>query len=402
MKKICFVAEYMYCGGVEKSLLSLLPFLDRKKYKITLLLLQKKGDFMSQLPPDIEVVEIPLPEDERDELLFGRGAALKKALKERRFIKAIGKALRATRMVFSKKSGCARRLWFYNNISSKIKPYPEQFDVVIDYMGYGLFNTFYAAKKVRGKTKLSWVHFEPSFAIPDFDAFETLLQEFNHIMCVSEESRRQVQELMPCLSGRLEIFYNIINRQELLEKAQDEHIEKKAKQTTILSIGRLDPPKGFDLGIRAVEQLLNEGYSIKYNIIGDGWQYRQLKEQISQNEATKQSVVLMGQKLNPYPYLDSCDIYFQPSRHEGYGIALAEARALCKPIVSTDFAGAKEQLKHGETGLIIPCTVDEMVRALKTLLDNPDMRKTFSHNLHKQTEQPLAQVQRLTTIFDET
>ena len=40
--------------------------------------------------------------------------------------------------------------------------------------------------------------------------------------------------------------------------------------------------------------------------------------------------------------MQDCDIYFQPSRHEGYGIALAEARIFCKPIVATDFAGAKE------------------------------------------------------------
>ena len=52
-KKICFVAEYMFCGGTEKSLISLLPFLDRAKYDITLLLLKKKGDFLSQLPDEM-------------------------------------------------------------------------------------------------------------------------------------------------------------------------------------------------------------------------------------------------------------------------------------------------------------------------------------------------------------
>ena len=40
-------------------------------------------------------------------------------------------------------------------------------------------------------------------------------------------------------------------------------------------------------------------------------------------------LVLLGQQLNPYPYLKMCDIYFQPSRHEGYGIAVAETNE-CK------------------------------------------------------------------------
>lgn len=62
-KKICFVAEYMLCGGTEKSLLSLLPLLDRNKYDITLLLMKKKGDLLTELPEDIKVHEIPLPKE---------------------------------------------------------------------------------------------------------------------------------------------------------------------------------------------------------------------------------------------------------------------------------------------------------------------------------------------------
>ena len=72
MKKICFIGECMLCGGTEKSLLSLLPYLDREKYEITLLLLKKNGDLMPFLPDDIEVGEIPLPKEEADDLLIGR------------------------------------------------------------------------------------------------------------------------------------------------------------------------------------------------------------------------------------------------------------------------------------------------------------------------------------------
>lgn len=82
MKKICFVAEYMLCGGTEKSLLSLLPLLDRNKYDITLLLLKKKGDLIAELPEDIKVQEIPLPKEIEDELLYGRKKALIQTLKK--------------------------------------------------------------------------------------------------------------------------------------------------------------------------------------------------------------------------------------------------------------------------------------------------------------------------------
>ena len=38
------------------------------------------------------------------------------------------------------------------------------------------------------------------------------------------------------------------------------------------------------------------------------------------------NIILLGNKNNPYPFFKDCDIYVQPSRHEGYCITLAEAR----------------------------------------------------------------------------
>lgn len=44
--------------------------------------------------------------------------------------------------------------------------------------------------------------------------------------------------------------------------------------------------------------------------------------------------------------MKQCDIYMQPSRHEGYCITLGEARCFDNPIVTTNFTGANEQIKH--------------------------------------------------------
>ena len=39
-----------------------------------------------------------------------------------------------------------------------------------------------------------------------------------------------------------------------------------------------------------------------------------------------------------------CDLYVQPSRHEGFCLTLAEALCFDMPIIATRFAGAQEQL----------------------------------------------------------
>ena len=401
-KKICFVAEYMLCGGTEKSLLSLLPLLDRNKYDITLLLMKKKGDLLTELPEDIKVHEIPLPKELEEELLNSRKNALIQAFKKGEIIQVIKKLVAGFRMVISTNSDVGRRLWYYKSIKNKIQEYPEMFDVVIDYMGYGLFNSYYAAEKIKGKVKISWVHFEPKICMADFGDFKEVLQKFQYIMCVSKETQRNMLELIPELADRYRVFYNIVNEEELKKKSDLREIKKDRDVFSIVSIGRLDHQKGFDLGIEVIERLCKEGYAIRWYIIGEGNQRAELEQKISETVYAKESIVLLGQQLNPYPYLKMCDLYFQPSRHEGYGIAVAEARAFCKPIVSTNFAGAQEQLINNETGIITECTIESMYRGVKLLLDNyNDFQHRFSKNLAAQKGIDKNQVCLLEQIFEQ-
>ena len=401
MKKICFVAEYMYCGGTEKSLLSLLNYLDREKYDITILLMKKKGDLLPQLPNDVKVDEIPVPEDEVEDLLQGRSAALICAIKSGQFFKAVKKAYRGIKMSIQTHSGAEKRLWYYQSIEKKLKEYPGEFDAVIDYMGYGLFNTFYAARKIHGKVKISWVHFEPDQAMPDFYAFGELLNEYDHIMCVSQNSMKQVQNMIPELEGKCRVFYNIVNKENLQKKAKEEKIKKLTERFYVLSVGRLDPPKGFDMGIKVISRLYGEGYPVKWQIIGEGWQRKELEDRISSDKNAINCVELLGQKLNPYPYFAACDIYFMPSRHEGYGLVLAEAKAFNKPIVVTDFAGAREQLINGETGIIAECTEESLYQALKQMLDDESLREKFENNLAKIQDDYPSQIAILENIIEE-
>lgn len=400
MKKICFVAEYMLCGGTEKSLLSLLPYLDREKYEITLLLLKKKGDLMPLVPKDIFVDEIPLPEDEQDELFIGRIAAVKHAFKKGCVFSAVKKILRIALISITSTSGTARRLRYYKSIARKIKEYPREFDVVIDYMGYGLFNTFYAAYKVRGKTKISWVHFEPESAMPDFGVFLDVLKKYKHIMCVSNSSKEQMELMMPEIKEGYKVFYNIVDKKDILQKAKEGSIKTEDGGILVTSVGRLVSQKGFDIGVRVIQRLCKEGYPIKWLVIGEGSQRAQLESMIMDDYHSQNSIKLLGLRTNPYAFIDKSDIYFQPSRHEGYGIAIAEARALNKPIVAADFAGAREQLVHGETGLIAKCTEQDLYLALKCLIDDDQLRKKLSDNLKKQASEYPMQIKELEEIFD--
>ena len=94
-----------------------------------------------------------------------------------------------------------------------------------------------------------------------------------------------------------------------------------------------------------------------------------------------------------------CDIYVQPSRHEGYCITLAEARCLHKPIVTTDFTGAKEQIKDGETGLIVSIDENEIYNAIVKLINNTDLCKKFSDNLAKENFDTTHEMKKIYNLF---
>ena len=47
-------------------------------------------------------------------------------------------------------------------------------------------------------------------------------------------------------------------------------------------------------------------------------------------------------------------MYVQTSRHEGFGLSIAEARILNKPIVTTEFDAVYNQIVPGKNGLVVP------------------------------------------------
>jgi glycosyltransferase involved in cell wall biosynthesis len=62
---------------------------------------------------------------------------------------------------------------------------------------------------------------------------------------------------------------------------------------------------------------------------------------------------MLGEKANPYPYINQCDIYVQTSRYEGKSIAIDEAKCLLKPIVVTNFPTVFDQSVTELTGLSV-------------------------------------------------
>ena len=109
--------------------------------------------------------------------------------------------------------------------------------------------------------------------------------------------------------------------------------------------------------------------------------------------------ILLGKKLNPYPYIKACDVYVQPSRYEGKAVTVREAQILCKPVVITNYATAPSQVQDGIDGIIVPNDVEGAAEGIATFLQDTQKQQqiiAYLQNHHYGNED---EVKKLDTLI---
>lgn len=149
----------------------------------------------------------------------------------------------------------------------------------------------------------------------------------------------------------------------------------------LLSIGRLVPFKGFDVLIDACAALRRDGVALECEIIGDG----ELREEL-ELRAAQSGVRISGERSQDYVLkaLAACDIFVLAAVVDDRGASdvfptvIAEAMTSAKPVVSTTVAGIPELVAHDRTGILVPPRdAQALAVAIRTLIENPELRRQF-------------------------
>jgi glycosyltransferase involved in cell wall biosynthesis len=119
----------------------------------------------------------------------------------------------------------------------------------------------------------------------------------------------------------------------------------------ICSVGRLCHAKGFDVLIAALARA-RLGDAWEALIIGEGALREPLVRQV-RNAGLEEHVRFVGHVDNPYPLMASAHIGVQPSRWEGFGVAMGEFLALGIPLLTTDCPGGFRDVM-GAAGVVVP------------------------------------------------
>lgn len=103
--------------------------------------------------------------------------------------------------------------------------------------------------------------------------------------------------------------------------------------------------------VSAVANLRSEGRRWRLLIIGDGPMRGAIEQQVV-SLGLADSIRITGFQLDVRYLLAACDVLALVSTSETFSIAALEAMAMSKPIIMSDVGGAREQVTHGEDGLL--------------------------------------------------
>ncbi|MFM0057670.1 glycosyltransferase family 4 protein [Paraburkholderia phytofirmans] len=148
-----------------------------------------------------------------------------------------------------------------------------------------------------------------------------------------------------------------------------------AARKRVISLGRLNRTKQFDLLIRAFALLADEWPDWDLWIWGEGPERAALEAQIGQLRMGER-IFLPGRTLTPWSELAKGQVFAMSSSHEGLPMALMEGMAIGLPVVSFDCPSGPRQLtRNGEDGLLIPPgDANSMAAALRRLISDDPLR----------------------------
>ena len=127
-----------------------------------------------------------------------------------------------------------------------------------------------------------------------------------------------------------------------------------ANKLRLIAVGRIVPSKSFDTLVRAVADIVNQGFNdLLVLIVGDGSERLRLEELI-RNLGVEPYVKLLGLRNDVIELMKASDFIVIPSQYEGLSFAMIEAMACGLPIISSDSIGLRDHMRDGKNGLFFP------------------------------------------------
>ena len=212
------------------------------------------------------------------------------------------------------------------------------------------------------------------------------LSKAARIIAVSQAVAFQLREDGTVPAGKINVVQNGIDgerfkrarakfsRQQFLR-----NWELPEDSLLIGTVGELTPLKGQEEFVRAAARIIKHYPNAYFIIAGIGSsrenKYRALLEHQIKKLNLTERVRLVGWFEDIAQLYCALDVFVSASQTESFGLAIAEAMASNTAVVATETAGAREIIRSGETGLLVPVgDIDKLAEAVLILLKEKEKR----------------------------
>ena len=374
-KKILIAIPTLNSGGVEVSLIRFINELAKNKdLTINLLMLKKIGIYLKDIPKNVNVLEVEYTNN-----MYNYNNHIGDFKKYKGIINKIKYLVIRLKL----RNYVNKNNWeaYYKMILAYTKDVDGEYDLAIDWHGYGHFITTVIADKVTAKRKAMWLHDEKNDWLDKISYWQ---DSFDKIFCVGVSVMNNAIKNKPELKKKYEVFYNMTDYENVRKKAEDKtDIIFDKNVTNIVTVGRLEWQKAYDVAIETASLLKQANFKFKWYVIGGGTKEQELKDLVKQKNL-EDVFIFLGVIANPFPLVKKADLYVLSSRHEGYCLATLEAKILNKVIIATDIESNREQIKNGENGFLCPLKPKAFADKIIEVAKDENIKKQVLKNLQKE------------------
>ena len=214
--------------------------------------------------------------------------------------------------------------------------------------------------------------------------FRQTIREADHIIAISECTKRDIIELGQADESRISVIYQSCAPRFTISFSQNE--EKKTSRY-ILSVGSIEARKNILLAVKALPYLPED---ISLVIVGRHTKYTdQVNDYIKANRLEHRIRILHGVSDEELPALYAgAEAFVYPSVYEGFGIPIIEAISCGLPVVACT-GSCLEEAGGPDSLYVAPDDVEGMANAIRQSLrgaEGREQRITRSHEYIRRFE----------------
>lgn len=354
MKKVLFIYREMMVGGSTTSFLSILNEIDFSKYSVDVLLLQNGVDELArEIPNQVNILPCAYQ------------SALPLKLRKR----ISWKCWKAHLIPHTPRQ---REQLIAQAMADFCPPLDTEYDIAVGFLE--CWPLYFLVDKVKAKRKVNWIHVDFENAGFDRVTDKAFIDQLDGVALVSNSCVDNFCKSFPEMKNKIRMIPNILSSKTIRRKAENEACDANIIENCdlkFITVCRLDfKHKGLDRAVAAFAAIEKENHKLDYRwyIIGDGDDRAALEKMIEENHLQNR-IVLLGSKMNPFPYEKMCDVFLLPSHYEGKPMAVTEAQILGLVPCVTEYSAAREQVKHLVDGIVMENKDEAIQDTLRKILN---------------------------------